>query len=142
MPMTAALSNALALLLFNTTTFANMAINATSAPLTNLYVSGHTADPTTAGTQTSSEVAYTSYARVAVARTSGGWTVTANSISPVATISFPLGTGGSGVITYAGIGSLVSGAGVLYLYGVVTPNITTGNGITPQLPTTSAITFT
>lgn len=142
MPMCDALTNGLLLLIFNATTFANVAINATSSPLTNLYVSGHTADPGNAGSQTTSEVGYTSYARVAVLRTSGGWTVTANSVSPAATISFPTGSGGSGTITYGGIGSLTSGAGVLYARGVVTPNIVTGNGITPQFPTTSTFALT
>lgn len=42
-----------------------------------LYVNLHTADPGEAGNQTTSEATYTSYARVAVARTSGGWTVPA-----------------------------------------------------------------
>jgi hypothetical protein len=35
--------------------------------------------PTDAGSQTSSEATYTSYARVAVARTTGGWTVSGTS---------------------------------------------------------------
>lgn len=41
----------------------------------SLYVSLHTADPGATGDQTTNEASYTSYARVAVARTSGGWTV-------------------------------------------------------------------
>ena len=45
--------------------------------------------PADAGNQTTNETAYTSYARVAVARTSGGWTVTGNSVSPTANIDFP-----------------------------------------------------
>lgn len=53
------------LLIFNATAIANIADNAASAPLTNLYVSLHTADPGEAGDQTTNEAAYTSYARVA-----------------------------------------------------------------------------
>lgn len=130
-------------LLFNATTLANIAINATSSPLTNLYVSLHTADPTDAGSQTSSEIAYTSYARVAVARTSGGWTVSGTSptsVSPAATISFPAGTGGSGTATHFAVGTASSGAGNLLYAGTVTPNIVCGSGITPQLTTASTIT--
>lgn len=134
------LENALLLLLFNATLFANVAINATSSPITNIEVSLHTADPGEAGDQTTSESVYTSYARVAVARTSGGWTITANSVSPVANIDFPAGTGGSGTATYAGVGSSHTGAGVLWYSGTVTPNIVTGNGVTPRLTTASAIT--
>lgn len=127
-------------LIFNATAIANLADNAAASPATNLYVSLHTADPGEAGDQTTSEVAYTSYARVAVARTSGGFTVTANSVSPAATISFPAGTGGSGTVTHFGIGTASSGAGKLLYSGTVSPNITCGNGITPQLGTATAIT--
>lgn len=134
------LENSLLLLLFNATLFANVAINATASPITNVHVSLHTADPGEAGDQSTSESAYTSYARVAVARTSGGWTVTANSVSPVATITFPAGTGGSGTVTYFGVGNLISGTGVLWYSGTVTPNIVTGNGVTPSLSTATAIT--
>lgn len=135
-----ALENALLLLLFNATLFANVAINATSSPITNVEVSLHTADPGEGGDQTTSESAYTSYARVAVARTSGGWTVTANSVSPVAAITFPAGSGGSGTVTHFGVGSAHTSTGVLWYSGTVTPNIVTGNAITPQLSTATAIT--
>jgi hypothetical protein len=127
-------------LIFNATAIANLADNAASSPLTNLYVSLHTADPGEAGNQSTSEVAYTSYARVAVARTSGGWTVTNNSVSPVANIDFPAATGGSGTVTYFGVGSASSGAGVLYYSGTVTPSISVTSGVTPRLTTASTIT--
>jgi hypothetical protein len=127
-------------LIFNATAIANLADNAASSPLTNLYVSLHTADPGEAGNQSTSEVAYTSYARVAVSRTSGGWTVTANSVSPVANIDFPAATGGSGTITYFGVGSASSGSGVLYYSGTVTPSISVTSGVTPRLTTASTIT--
>lgn len=132
--------NSLLLLLFNATTFADLAENDTTSPATNLYVSLHTADPGEAGVQNTNEIAYTSYARVAVARTSGGWTVTANSVVPAATISFPAGTGGSGTATHFGVGVASSGATVLLYKGTVTPNIVCGSGITPQLTVATAIT--
>jgi hypothetical protein len=132
--------NNLLRLLFNATAIANIADNAAASPLTNLYVSLHTADPGEAGDQTTNEIAYTSYARVAVARTSGGWTVTANSVSPAAVISFPSGTGGSGTATHFGVGTASSGAGVLLYSGTITPNLVCGNGVTPQLTTATAIT--
>jgi len=127
-------------LIFNATAIANLADNAASSPLTNLYVSLHTADPGEAGNQSTNEVAYTRYARVAVARTSGGWTVTNNSVSPVANIDFPAATGGSGTVTYFGVGSASSGAGVLYYSGTVTPSISVTSGVTPRLTTASTIT--
>lgn len=132
--------NDLLKLIFNATAIANMADNAATSPLTNLYVSLHTSDPGEAGDQTTNEVTYTSYARVAVARTSGGWTVTNNSVSPAANIDFPAGTGGSGTATHFAVGTASSGAGKLLYSGTVTPNIVTGNGVTPRLTTASAIT--
>lgn len=135
-----ALENALLLLLFNATTFANVAVNATSAPITSVFASLHTADPGEAGDQTTSETTYTSYARIGVVRTSSGWTITANSVSPVASITFPAGTGGSGTVTHFGVGNLLTTAGVLWYSGTVTPNIVTGNGVTPSLTTATAIT--
>lgn len=127
-------------LIFNADAIANVADNAGTSPLTNLYVSLHTADPGEAGNQTTSECAYTSYARVAVARTSGGWTVSGNSVSPVANIDFPAATGGTETVTHFGVGSLSSGAGVLYYKGAVSPNISVSSGVTPRLTTATAIT--
>lgn len=127
-------------LIFNATAIANLADNAASSPLTNLYVSLHTADPGEAGTQSTSEATYTSYARVAVARTSGGWTVTGNSVSPVANIDFPVATGGTNTITYFGVGSASSGAGTLYYSGAISPTISVVTGVIPRLTTASTIT--
>ena len=134
------MENSVLLLIFNATTWANVAVNATSSPITNVYCSLHTSDPGEAADQTTNEIAYTSYARVAVARSSGGWTVTANSVSPVANIDFPAGTGGSGTATHWGTGTLTSGAGVMFVTGTVSPNIVCGSGVTPRLTTASAIT--
>jgi len=133
-------SNAILKLIFNASGWANIADNTATSPLTNLYVSLHTADPTASGSQSSNECTYTSYARVDVARTTGGWTAsTAQSTSPVAAITFPAGTGGSGTATFFGVGSASSGAGALFYSGAVSPSIVTGNGITPQLTTASTI---
>lgn len=134
-------SNNVLKLVFNATAWANIADNAASSPNTSLYVALHTADPGAAGTQSTSECTYTGYARVAVARTTGGWTAsTVASTSPVAAITFPAGSGGSGTATYASIGMLSSGAGIILYSGPITPNIITGSGVTPQLSTASAVT--
>jgi len=135
-----AFENSLLKLIFNATAIANLADNAATSPLTNLYVSLHTADPGEAGDQSTNEVSYTSYARVAVARTTGGWTVTNNSVSPVANIDFPAATGGTATVTYFGVGSASSGAGVFYYSGTVTPSISISSGVTPRLTTASTIT--
>jgi len=128
-------------LIFNATAWANYADNAAGTPQTNVAVALHTADPGDGGTQSTSEVTYTSYARVSVARTSGGWTVTGGSVSPVAAITFPAGTGGSGTVTFFSAGKTGGGATAILWSGTVTPNIVTGNGITPQLTTATTITL-
>jgi hypothetical protein len=134
--------NALLLLLFNNTNAANIGdatgLRGSTTP-GSLYLSLHTADPGEAGTQTTSEIAYTGYARVAVARGAAGFTVTGSSVALTAAASFPAGTGGSGTASYFGIGTALSGAGVLLYSGTVTPNIVCGNGITPQLTTAAGL---
>jgi hypothetical protein len=131
--------NDLLKLIFNGTAIANIADNAASSPLTSLYVSLHTADPGEAGSQTTSECAYTSYARVAVARDGTGWTVTNNSVSPAADISFPAATGGSETATYFGVGTASSGAGKLLYSGSISPTIAISSGVTPKLTTATTI---
>jgi hypothetical protein len=135
-----AFENSLLKLIFNATAIANLADNAATSPLTNLYVSLHTADPGEAGDQSTSEATYTGYARVAVLRTTGGWTVTNNSVSPVANIDFGNCTAGTNTITYFGVGTASTGAGVLYYSGTVTPSISVSSGVTPRLTTASTIT--
>jgi hypothetical protein len=132
--------NDLLKLIFNATAIANISDNAASSPLTDLFVALHTADPTDSGTQTSNEVAYTSYARVAVARTSGGWTVTGNSVSPVATINFPACTGSTATATHFSVGVASSGGSKILYAGSLTPSISISTGVTPQLTTASTIT--
>ena len=128
-------------LIFNATAIANIADNAASSPLANLYVSLHTADPGEAGVQTTSETAYTGYARVAVVRTSGGWTVTANSVSPNANIDFGQCSASPGAaITHAAVGTASSGAGKVLYKGALSASITMAVGVIPRLETGSAIT--
>lgn len=105
-----------------------------------LYVSLHTADPGVGGAQNTTEAAYTGYARVAVARSGAGWTVTGQSVSPTAVIQFPPGTAGGETCTWAAVGTALSGVGKILYRGALTPSIVTGNSITPQIPTTSTIT--
>lgn len=127
-------------LIFNGTAIADLAENDSSSPLTDLYLAFHTADPGEGGSQTTSECAYTSYARVAVARTSGGFTVSGNSVSPAANVDFPTCTGGTEIATHASIGTASSGAGKILYKGALTPNISISTGVTPRIGSTSTIT--
>lgn len=134
--------NDLLKLIFNGTAIADIAENDSSGPLTAFYVSLHTADPGEAGSQNTSECAYGSYARVAVNRNSGGWTITGDTLTPTANIDFPTASSGTETATHFGIGTLSSGAGKLLLSGTITPNISISNGVTPRLTTASAATLT
>lgn len=139
-----ACENGLLLLIFNNTDFAGIGDAGglqNSATAGSLYVSLHTSDPGEAGDQTTNETAYTSYARVAVARSGAGWTVTGNSVSPAANIDFAECTGSPGAaITHFGIGTDSSGAGTLLYSGTITPNITMASGVIPRIKSTSTIT--
>lgn len=106
----------------------------------SLYFSLHTADPGEAGSQTTNEIAYTSYARVAVARSAAGWTVTGNAVAVDADVTFPAGTGGSGTATHWGLGTDSSGAGTLLYKGAISPNIVCGSGVTPKLTAGTVVT--
>ncbi len=132
--------NDLLKLIFNATPIANIADNAASGPLTNLYFALHTADPGEAGSQTTSECAYTSYARVAVPRSSLGFTVTANSVSPLNDVDFPTCTGGSETATFFSIGTAVSGAGKILYSGSLSPTIAISNTVPPIVTKNTTVT--
>lgn len=106
----------------------------------SLYFSLHTSDPGEAGDQTTNEIGYTSYARVAVARSAAGWTVTNDAVAVDANVDFPTGSGGSGTATHWGLGTASSGAGVLLYKGAISPNIVCGSGVTPRLTAGTVVT--
>lgn len=88
-----------------------------SAAAGDLYVSLHTAEPGEGGDQTTNETAYTNYARVAVARSVAGWTVSGNSVSNAAAVAFAACGLTGATITHFGIGTDASGAGKLLYSG-------------------------
>ncbi len=106
----------------------------------SLYLSLHTSDPGEAGDQTTNEIAYTSYARVAKARDGVAFTVSGNTASMASAATFPAGTGGSGTATHWGLGTASSGAGLLLYKGTISPTIVCGSGVTPQLAAGSVVT--
>lgn len=111
--------NDLLKLIYQATAIANMADNAATSPLTNIYVALHTAWPGEAGVQNTSECAYGSYARVAVARSGSGWTVTNNVVSPVASVEFPEATSGTESAMFFSTGVASSGATKILHMGVI-----------------------
>lgn len=135
MSATNAFETSLGLLLFNNTNIANIG-DATglrgSTAAGSFYISLHTADPGEAGSQTTSESAYSNYARVAVARTAGGFTVSGSNVSNAAVVSFATGGATGSLVTYFGIGTDASGAGNLLLKGALTSSLQVNNAITPS----------
>lgn len=132
--------NAFLNLLFSATQWAGVADNTVTTPLTNISVALHTADPGDAGAMNTSEIAYTSYARVNVARSTGWTTATAGSVNPAAQIDFPAGTGGTGTASYFSTGKTTGAPGsIIFFSGSVTPAIVCGNAITPHLTTATSI---
>ncbi len=131
-------------LIFNATAIANIAINHTTAPLTNLYVSLHQTTPGAGGSQNTNEASYSGYARVAISRvgTANGWTVSGASVSPISNITFPTSTGTpSETESFFAIGTTSAGAGEILYFGAISPVITVNAaGITPTLVTTSVVT--
>lgn len=107
---------------------------------TDLYLALYTADPGEAGTATTNEAAYTSYARVAVTRATD-FTVSGNQLSNTNLEQFPQCTGGSETITYAAIVTSASGAGTIIVRAALNTSIPVSTGIQPQFAA-SALTFT
>lgn len=135
--------NALLLLLFNNTPITLVGDAAGilgSVTAGSLYLSLHTADPTEEGNQQNSEIAYTGYARAAVPRAAGGFTVALSTVTLTAAVPFPPGTGGTGTATHFGVGTSSTGAGKLLYAGAIAVPIVCGNTITPSLGTGTSIT--
>ena len=135
MSMSNAAEQALLDLLFLNTDWANVGDAGglqNSATAGSFYVALHTADPGEAGDQTTSEAAYTSYARVAVARSAGGWTRTTSTISNTALVQFPQCSGSSALCTHFSIGTASSGAGQIIVSGALSSSLSVSTGIQPQ----------
>ena len=138
------LENELLLLILNNSNIANIGDatglrGSTSAGV--FYLSLHTASPSETGNQSSNETSYGSYARVSVARSAAGWTITGNSASPTANVDFAEATSGTATITHVGLGTDASGTGKLVLYGSLSPSISVTTGVIPRIKTTSTITL-
>lgn len=133
MPLTTASANSLLALILNGTTWTSIAINATSSPFTNVYVSGHTASPGASGDQSTNELSYTGYSRSAQPRTTSGWTApSSGSSSNAAQVTLGAMTaGGPQTMTHFGLGWSASGTGTLLGSGALTSSLVINNGITP-----------
>jgi len=123
-------ANDILALILNATAITGVAQNH-GTPITDIYVSLHTASPE-AGDQTTSEATYTPYARVAVTRQAAGWAGSAGAWDNEAAINFPTCTSGSDTVTHFALGTVVSGAGKVLYCGQLTANLNISAGITPS----------
>lgn len=140
MPMHTVSATEMLRLYLTAVTAAGLADNAAASPIANLFWSLHTANPGVAGTQATSEIAYTGYARQPIARLPAAWSIAANIATPAASIDFPQMTAGAGgVVTFIALGKLVSGAGQILWSGTLTPNITVAVGVTPRITSGTSI---
>lgn len=134
MSLSNASETALLALLFNNTAWANIG-NAgglqPSGVAGSFHIALHTSDPGEAGDQSTNEVSYTGYARVAVARSAGGFTVSGNQVSNTATVQFGECTAGSGTVTHFSVGTAASGAGSIIYRGALSASRAISAGITP-----------
>lgn len=107
----------------------------------SLYAAMHTGDPGEAGTADTSETAYTGYARQAIARNSGGFTISTNVVTLAADVDFPECTAAPGTaLTHFSITTAASGASMILYYGPLTPNISMSIGTIPRLKASTNIT--
>jgi hypothetical protein len=113
-----------------------------SATAGSLYVALHTSDPGEAGNATTNEAAYTNYARVAVARTAGGWTVSGSSVTNTAQITFPQCGVTGATITYGSITTDLSGASKILYSGALSSSLAVANQITPFFAAGTGVTVT
>ncbi len=135
MSATNAFETALLTLYFNNTAHANVGDASGLQPsggAGSFYISLHTGDPGETGNQTTSEADYGSYARVAVARSGAGWTISGNNVSNAAAVTFPAASSGSNTITQFGIGSASSSTGNLFFKGALSASRAISSGITPS----------
>lgn len=104
-----------------------------SATAGNWHVSLLTAAPAeSVSDQTTNEATYTPYARVAVVRSTAGWTVASGVADNDAAITFPQATSGSDTITHFGLGFAASGVGDLKKVGLLAAPLAVSTGITPE----------
>lgn len=125
-------------LIYNNTAWANVG-NAgglqPSGAAGSFFTALHTASLTGSSTQATTEAAYTGYARVGVARSSAGWTITGN--APViaentAATTFGACTAGSETETWFSTGLVTSGATAILIAAALTASLAVSAGITPS----------
>lgn len=100
-----------------------------SGTVGDLFVALYTADP--GETDVGTEATYTSYARQSVVRSAAGWTVSGNSVTNAALITFPTSGGTDNTLTHFAVRTALTG-GDLVGSGALDSSILIESGDTPK----------
>lgn len=103
-----------------------------SAAAGSFHVALHSADPGEAGDQSTNEISYTGYSRVAVTR-GAGFNVSGANVSNAATVQFGECTAGTATVTHFSVGTAASGAGSIVYRGALGATRSISPGITPLM---------
>lgn len=127
----------LLLLIFNNTNIPNIGdVGGLRSSVTegSLYISLNTADPGESGNASTSEAAYTGYARVGVTRNIAGWTITNNNVTNAADIIFGTATAGTPeTVTHWTICKGSAGSSVILYSGSLSSSLIINNNIAPRI---------
>lgn len=107
---------------------------------TDLWIALYTASPGEAGTATTNEATYGSYARIALAR-STDFSVSGNTVQNANLEQFAACTSGINTITHAAVVDSASGAGNVIVYAALSSSISVSTGVQPQFAS-GALSFT
>jgi len=131
MPKSTSSSNSIMALIYNAVAWANIADNASAAPLTDISIALATASGAVADTMATNIATYTNYVGQVVARSVAGWTApSGGAVSNVAQITFPQCGVTGNTITSAKTGVGLGAVAVLH-YGDLNAPITVSNLIQP-----------
>jgi hypothetical protein len=119
-------------LILNGIGIANIADNAASTPLENLYLSLHTAVLDDDSLQSTAEATYVGYSRLAVPRDGTAWNVANGVASNAIDLAFAAGAGGTEDILSIAIGTDATGDGKVLFYGTVVFPLTIIIGTVPR----------
>lgn len=145
MPLTTSFANYLARLIFLNENIPNIGdsvgLRGASAA-GNFWLTLHTASPGVAGTAPTNEVSYTGYARLSLVRGGAAWVVSGNVVNPISDQSFPANSGGTTqTATHFGIVNSASGAGMLIMFGTLSPSQVIAPLAIPRIKAASALTI-
>jgi hypothetical protein len=110
-----------------------------AAPNANLYLSLHKQALGVGDTQSAHEATYTGYARVAVPRSTLGFTLASNRVTLATKTSFPECVAGTETYTHWAIGTDASGSTLVLYSGALNDSITMEPGVQPRLTPASFV---